>query len=127
MNSNLSYIAFDEIGITVAVIASAMAFILLVWNVVKAIHDWRMMARKPTSDRIEDHERRIKNLEECCDEVRGKLQADRKWQQAAAEKDELMLRSIKQLLKHSVGSNDTTELEEMESEIDDYLIKHQSR
>ena len=127
METTVSYLTFDEVGITIAVIAVALAFIVLTWNAVKAIHDWRNMARKPTVDRIEDHERRIGHLEECCDEVRGKLQGDWEWQQASAEKDELMLRAIKQLLKHGVDGNDTKGLEAMEYEIDEYLIKNQSR
>ena len=127
MEPTVSYLTFDEVGITIAVIAVALAFIVLTWNAVKAIHDWRAMAKKPTVDRIEDHEQRIKTLEGCCNEVKGKLQSDWEWQQAAAEKDELMLKSIKQLLKHSVDGNDTQGLVKMEAEIDDYLIKHQQR
>lgn len=128
------YLAYDDVGRTVAVVILAISSVILVWNFVRAIHDWRVMARKPTSDRleeqdskIEDHERRITILEECCDDVHGKLDADRAWQQASAEKDELMLKSIKQLLKHSIDNNDVNGLKEMESEIDSYLIKHQSR
>lgn len=85
------------------------------------------MAKKPTVDRIEDHEQRISRLEECCDEVKGKLASDWEFQQASAEKDELMLKSIKQLLKHSIDGDDTDGLQAMESEIDTYLIKHQRR
>lgn len=135
------YLAYDDVGRTVAVVILAISSVILVWNFVRAIHDWRVMARKPTSDRleeqdskidkqdskIEDHERRITILEECCDDVHGKLDADRAWQQASAEKDELMLKSIKQLLKHSIDNDDVNGLKEMESEIDSYLIKHQSR
>lgn len=134
MESSLHYIAFDDIGVTFVVVAAALSFVVLAWNAVKAIQDWRAQARKPTDERIveverreDDHERRIKDLEDCCKEVKGKLLADWEWQQAAAEKDELMLKSIKQLIKHSIDGNDTSGLKEMESEIDDYLIKHQSR
>lgn len=124
MESNLHYLAFDEIGITVAVIAVALAFIVLVWNAVKAIHDWRSMARKPTDERIEDHERRIKSLEECCAEVRGKLQSDWEFQQDEVEMNRLMLKSIKQLIKHSLDGNDVDGLKNMEAEIDGYLLEH---
>ena len=121
----VNYLTYDSIGVTVAVVCSAMAFVVLAWNAVRAIHDWRQMAKKPSEDRLDDHERRISHLEECCSEVTGKLENDWKFQQASAEKDELMLRSIKQLLKHSVDGNDTDGLVKMEAEIDDYLIKHQ--
>ena len=134
MEPTVSYLTFNEVGVTIAVIAVAMTFIVLTWNAVKAIREWLASAKKPTDDRlqedesrIEDHEQRITRLEGCCDEVRGKLQSDWEWQQSAAEKDELMLKSIKQLLKHSVDGNDTQGLVKMEAEIDDYLIKHQQR
>lgn len=120
----LHYLAFDEIGVTFAVLAIAMAFIVLVWNTVKAIHDWRTMAKKPTENRIEDHERRIAKLEECCDEVKGKLASDWEFQQDEIEMNRLMLKSIKQLLKHSIDGNDTDGLHKMEAEIDGYLVDH---
>lgn len=132
MESNLHYLAYDDVGRTIAVIIIAMSTVVIMWNFVKAVNDWRNQARKPTTDRIveverreDDHEKRIKDLEDCCAEVRGKLLADWEWQQAAAEKDELMLKSIKQLLKHSIDGNDTSGLKEMEQEIDDYLLGHQ--
>lgn len=124
METTLHYLAFDEIGITVAVVATALAFIVLVWNAVKAIHDWRTLARRPTSDRLDDHEQRIKHLEDCCDEVQGKLQSDWRWQQDAAEMNKLMLRSIKGLMQHAVDGNDVSKLKQMEQEIDDYLLTH---
>jgi len=118
------YLTFDEVGITVAVIGIALAFVVLVWNAVKAIHDWRQLARRPTADTLADHEVRIKHLEECCDEVRGKLDADWQWQQDEREINSLMLRSIKHLLQHEVDGNDTAALEQMEAEIDNWLFDH---
>lgn len=120
----LHYLAFDEIGVTFAVLAIAMAFIVLVWNTVKAIHDWRTMAKKPTENRIEEHERRIVRLEECCDEVKSKLASDWEFQRDEIEMNRLMLKSIKQLLKHSIDGNDTEGLQRVEAEIDGYLVDH---
>lgn len=124
MESNLHYLTFDEVGITIAVIATALAFVVLVWNAVKAIHDWRLLAKKPTVDRIEDHEKRITYLEGCCEEVHGKLNADWEFQQQEVEMNKLLLMSIKQLLKHSIDGNDTQGLKHMEDEIDSYLLDH---
>lgn len=121
----VSYLTFDEVGITVAVVAIACAFVTLAWNAVKAIHDWRQLAKRPTDERIEDHERRISHLEGCCEEVRGKLENDWEFQQAASETNRLLLKSVKQLLKHSIDGNDTQGLRDMENEIDDYLVEHQ--
>ena len=76
-----------------------------------------------STDRIEDHEKRIKALEKCCDEVHGKLDGDWEFQQAEVEMNRLLLKSIKQLLKHAIDGNDTAGLEAVEGEIDDYLMK----
>lgn len=124
METTLHYIEFNEIGVTFAVIVAAMTFVVLTWNAVRAILDWRALAKKPTSDRIEDHEQRIAHLEECCTEVRGKLESDYQWQQDASDMNKLMLRSIKHLIQHAVDGNDTRKLEAMEQEIDDYLLTH---
>lgn len=131
METTLHYIQFSEIGVTFAVIVAAMTFVVLTWNAVKAILDWRALAKKPTVDRIseqderiDDHEHRISNLEECCQEVRGKLQSDWQFQQDEVEMNKLMLKSIKHLIQHAVDGNDTKKLEAMEQEIDDYLLAH---
>lgn len=118
------YLTFDEVGITIAVIAVALTFIVLVWNAVKAIHDWRQMVRRPTSDRIEDHERRIVHLEECCEETREKLAGDWEFRQEEAEFNKLMLRSVKHLLSHEIDGNDIEDLRRMEADIDNYLFDH---
>ena len=124
METTVSYLTFNEVGITIAVIAVAMTFIVLTWNTVKAIRDWRMSARKPTENIIENHEQRITHLEECCEGVRGKLQNDWEFQQDNIAVNQLMLKSIKRLLQHSIDGDDTVKLLEMEQEIDDYLLKH---
>lgn len=118
------YFPYEHLGVTAAVFVAALAFLVLTWNAVKAIHDWRVLARKPTADRIEDHEKRITHLEDCCTEVTGKLQNDWQFQQDETEMNRLMLKSIKQLLKHSIDGNDTRGLKAMEDEIDNYLVDH---
>ena len=127
VETNLHYLAFDEIGITIAVIAAALAFIVLVWNAVKAIIDWRNLVKKPTADRIDDHERRITTLEECCHEVRGKLASDWEFQQEEKEFNMLMLESIKELLKHSLDGNDTAGLVAAGKKIDKYMFDQMKR
>lgn len=124
MEPTVHYLAYDEVGITVAVVAIALAFVVLVWSAVKAIHDWRIMAKKPTSDILADHEIRIKYLEECCSDVHDKLAGDWEFRQDEVEINKLMLRSIKQLLQHQIDGNNTENLKCMEREIDDYLLEH---
>ena len=119
----MNYIAYDNIGITAAVIGAALAFIVLVWNAVKAITEWRRMAKKPTDDRFNDHEQRIKYLEECCADVKEKLKGDWEFRQDTAEFNQIMLKSIKELLGYEIDGKDKAGLVEMEHEIDEYLIK----
>lgn len=127
MESTLHYLTFDEVGITVAGIAVALAFVVLVWNTVKAIHDWRSMVKKPTDDRIDDHERRIKSLEDCCDEVRGKLQNDWEFQTEEKEFNVIMLEAVGQLMKHALDGNDTDGLKAADEKIDRYLREKSQR
>lgn len=127
----MEYLTFNEVGVTIACLAGAFTFIVLTWNCIKAIKEWIASLREPTNERlsegeetIKDHEKRITRLEECCDEVHGKLQSDWQFQQDEVEMNQLMLKSIKQLLKHSIDGDDTDGLKVMEDEIDDYLVKH---
>lgn len=128
---------YSDIQTTVIVIFGAIAAFVLLAQAIKA---WREMF-KPSADtkekvaehgrrlheddeRIEDHERRITHLEGCCAEVQGKLQNDWQFQQDETEMNRLMLKSIKQLIKHSLDGNDTRGLKHMEDEIDTYLLDH---
>lgn len=127
----MEYLAFNEVGVTIACLAGAFTFVVLTWNAIKAIKEWIASLREPTNNRIredeavlQDHEERITHLEECCSEVRGKLQSDWQFQQDEIEMNRLMLKSIKQLLKHDIDGNDTDGLKAMENEIDSYLLEH---
>lgn len=121
------YLTFDEVGITVAVVGIALAFVVLVWNAVKAIHDWRTMARKPDEDRLDDHEQRIKTLEECCSEVRGKLQNDWQFKEEEKEFNVIMLEAVGQLMKHALDGNDKDGLKAADEKIEKYLREKSQR
>lgn len=134
METTLHYIQFSEIGVTFAVIVAAMTFVVLTWNAVKAILDWRALAKKPTVDhmseqdeRIEDHEQRITALESCCEEVHGKLQTDWKFQEEEKEFNVIMLEAVGQLMKHALDGDDTDGLREVDEKIDKYLREKSQR
>lgn len=134
MPEGVHYIAFDEIGITFAVIAVALTFIVLTWNAVKAIKDWRNEMRKPTDEKIDsnssqiaDHERRITHLESCCSEVQGKLQNDWQFQEEEKEFNIIMLEAVGQLMKHALDGNDTDGLKAADERIDKYLREKSQR
>lgn len=135
----VEYIEFSQIGITFGVLAVAAAFIVLVRQAVVAMKEWIASLRRPNEEKIDevknevadvkeqvqDHENRIVSLENCCAEVHGKLDRDWQWQQDAAEMNRLILKSIKQLMKHERNGNDIDGLQKMENAIDDYLIENQ--
>lgn len=127
METTLHYIQFNEIGITFAVIVAAMTFVVLTWNAVKAILDWRAMAKKPTTDTITDHEQRISALESCCDEVRGKLKADWDFQKDEKDFNLIMLEAVGQLMKHALDGDDKDGLKAANEKIDKYLREKSQR
>ena len=127
----MEYIAFNEVGVTIACLAGAFTFVVLTWNCIKAIKEWIAALREPTNERIDegekmlkDHEERISHLEECCSEVKGKLASDWKFQQEQTEVNKMVLKSLKSLLQHAVDGNDTKNLEQREQEIDKFLLDH---
>ena len=119
----MNYIPYDNVGITIAVIGAALAFIVLVWNAVKAISEWRKMAHKPTDDKFQDHETRISTLESWVKKADLKLDEDYAFQQDEVLFNQLMLKSIKQLLQHEIDDNDKQGLIDMEKEIDEFLMQ----
>lgn len=134
MEKSPSFIPYDDVGITVAVIAAALAFIVLVWNAVKAISEWRKMRNGPVEqiqnelNRIEPQivpnlGERLEKIEERLATHDDKLMKDWEFQKDEAEFNKLMLKSIKQLLQHEIDDNDKQGLIDMEKEIDDFLLK----
>lgn len=131
MGSTISYLAFNEVGVTIACLAGAFTFIVLTWNCIKAIKEWITSFREPTNERLtegeqvmQDHEKRISAMEHCCVEVQNGIASDRQFQESEIEMNKLMLRAIKQLLKHELDGNDVKGLGSMADEIDTYLVAH---
>ena len=127
----MEYLAFNEVGVTIACLSGAFAFVVLTWNCIKAIKEWIASLREPTVERLNEgeevlknHEQRISAMEGCCTEVQAGIAADRKFQESEIEMNQLMLRAIKQLLKHELDGNDVKGLGTMADEIDTYLVAH---
>lgn len=123
----MTYIPYESLGITAAVIAAALAFIVLTWNAVKAIREWRIALGKQTADAIADHESRIKALESCCEEVHGKLASDFEFQKEEKEFNVLMLEAIGQLLKHATDGDDIEGLRDVDKRINKYLLEQSQK
>ena len=123
----MGYIPYESIGITVAVIAVALAFIVLTWNAVKAIREWRQALGKQTAEAIADLKKRVSSLEECCEEVHGKLQCDWQFQQDEKEFNVLVLEAIGQLLKHATDGDDVDGLRDVDRRINKYLLEQSQK
>lgn len=126
------YLTYNEIGITIAAIGILFAFVAVAWKATEAMAGFSKAFKRPETERInehdnqiQDHEERITHLEECCEEVHGKLANDYEFQKNASETNRLLLKSIKQLLKHSIDGEDIDGLQMMEDAIDNYLLEHQ--
>lgn len=87
---------------------------------------WRYAHKQSEENAVKlaEHEKRIVNLESCCEEVHGKLNSDYQFQQDEIEMNRLVLKSLKTLIQHAVDGNDTVKLEKREQEIDKYLLDH---
>ena len=87
---------------------------------------WRYAHKQSEENamKLSEHEKRIENLESCCEEVHGKLNSDFQFQQDEIEMNRLVLKSLKTLIQHAVDGNDTVKLEKREQEIDKYLLDH---
>lgn len=129
-----SFLPYDDIGITIGVLGIALAFIVLVWNAVKAIKEWRQMANKPLTHVQEQLNTiqpqiipnlgvRLESIEKRLAEHDTKLAKDWEFQQDETEFNKLMLKAIKQLLAHEIDDNDKEGLVNMEKEIDDFLLR----
>ena len=101
----------------IAAVSGACAAIVKFWRYAHKQSD-------ENAEKLADHEHRIVKLEECCEEVHGKLNSDYKFQQDEIEMNRLVLKSLKTLLQHAVDGNDTAKLEKREQEIDKYLLDH---
>ena len=101
----------------IAAVSGACAAIVKFWRYAHKQSD-------ENAEKLANHEKRITTLEECCTEVRGKLESDWKWQQDATDMNRLVLKSLKSLLQHEIDGNDKAKLEEREQEIDKYLLDH---
>lgn len=118
---------YEQLQAFFVVLLAACALIAAVSGACAAVTKFWRYAHKQSDEnasKIADHEQRITRLEGCCDEVRGKLQSDFQFQKDEMEINQLMLKSIKRLLQHAVDGNDTKMLQEMEQEIDEYLLAH---
>lgn len=102
-------IGLVEIEGFVIVIAGICAAIVLIGNVVRTIKG----AAKPA-----------KEFAQRVDDLERKVSGDWEFRQEQEEFNKLMLKSMKQLMKHEIDGNDVKGLQAMEAEIDAFLIEN---
>ena len=97
----------EQIRDFVIVLMALLAFIVLIWNAVKAIREWR----KPADD-----------LQLWRRDVDQKLNRDNDRLNELEKSDRVILRGINAMLSHEINGNSTEKLVESQREITNYLI-----
>lgn len=91
----------------VVVLAALLGFIVLVWNVIKAIREWR----KPSDD-----------MQAWRRDVDAKLNSDNNRLTDVETGINVILRSNLAMLSHEINGNSSDKLLQSQKEITDYLI-----
>ena len=97
----------EQIRDFVIVLMALLAFIVLIWNAVKAIREWR----KPADD-----------LQAWRRDVDQKLNKDNDRLNDLEKSDRVILRGINAMLSHEINGNSTEKLVESQREITNFLI-----
>ncbi len=127
-------VQFDDVTTFILMLIGLMTFIVLTFNVSQAIRTWRNQGKQPLQkleeeihelqpqivpnleDRLASIDRRLSRAEE-------KLDGDWEFRASTIEFNKLMLRTMKELIKHEVSGNDVSELRALEKEIDNFLVQ----
>ena len=101
----------EQIRDFVIVLMALLAFIILIWNAVKAFREWR----KPSTDAQSD-------LQSWRRDVDQKLNRDNDRLNDLEKSDRVILRGINAMLSHEINGNSKEKLLESQKEITNYLI-----
>lgn len=100
-------LTLEQVRDFVIVLAALLAFIVLIWNAVKAFREWR----KPADD-----------LQSWRRDVDQKLNRDNDRLNDLEKSDRVILRGINAMLSHEINGNSKEKLLESQKEITNYLI-----
>lgn len=100
-------LTLEQIRDFVIVLAAILGFIVLVWNAIKAVREWR----KPADD-----------LQSWRRDVDTKLNQDHQRLTELENGNRVVCRGILALLSHEINGNSTDKLKASQQEITDYLI-----
>ncbi len=104
-------LTLEQVRDFVIVLAAILAFLVLVWNTVKAYREWR----KPSTDAQSDFQSWRRDVDQ-------KLNRDNARLNDLEKSDRVILRGINAMLSHEINGNSKDKLVESQREITNYLI-----
>ena len=126
MEQTITFTLGDLYGFILGVCGLIAAVAAAVAVVAKLIQKWRMPNKKQ-NERIEEHEKRLKEIETRLDEGNRQFKADN---QRTSELEEdlrattrMIIEALQALMAHALDGNNTDELSVVKKQIDNFLIK----
>ena len=112
----MDFFEYMDLATFTIILIAILSVIALVNNAIKAIKEMT----KPITDLRRD----IDKLNNRLDEVDEKLEEDYRTLEHEQELDRLLLKSVRQLLEHSIDGNNVQAMVDMNNEIDKFLINN---
>lgn len=101
---------------TLIVLASGIAAIGTAWKTIKEAQKALNKPKEELSDKLKHYDECLANDKKRLDEIEGALERQKK-------DNEVMLKTLKELIKHFRTNNNTDEMKKVEENIDNYLIE----
>lgn len=126
MEQTITFTLGDLYGFILGVCGLITAVAAAVAIVAKLIQKWRSPNKKQ-NERLEEHEKRLKEIETRLDEGNRQFKADNK-RTSELEEDlrattRMIIEALQALMAHALDGNNTDELSVVKKQIDNFLIK----
>lgn len=126
MEQTITFTLGDLYGFILGVCGLIAAIAAAVAVVAKLIQKWRMPNKKQ-NERLEEHEKRLKEIETRLDEGNRQFKADNE-RTSELEEDlrattRMIIEALQALMAHALDGNNTDELSVVKKQIDNFLIK----
>jgi len=126
MEQTITFTLGDLYGFILGVCGLITAVAAAVAIVAKLIQKWRLPNKKQ-NERLEEHEKRLKEVEARLDEGNRQFKADNE-RTSELEEDlrattRMIIEALQALMAHALDGNNTDELSVVKKQIDNFLIK----
>ncbi len=126
MEQTITFTLGDLYGFILGVCGLITAVAAAVAIVAKLIQKWRSPNKKQ-NERLEEHEKRLKEIETRLDEGNRQFKADNE-RTSELEEDlrattRMIIEALQALMAHALDGNNTDELSVVKKQIDNFLIK----